>query len=517
MKNQTLMKRFVNFIFSRKLITILLMLFQAVSLTLLFIFLQSKFAVVYVALIILSGGIVYHIINKNYNPAFKLAWVIPILLFPIFGGLIYVFFQAQLGIRMFKKVLADKIKQTSEYLKQDEDIIDELKEKDPYICNLALYLNNYGGYPTYKNSTVTYYESGENEFPDILNELEKAQHFIFMEYFIINEGKMWDDILDLLKRKVTEGVDVRVIYDGMGSELTLPDDYEKKLRSYGIKCNIFNKLKPFLSTSQNNRDHRKILVIDGHTAFTGGINIGDEYINLIERFGYWKDNAVMVKGDAVWNFTIMFLQIWELIDNSNNDYLLYTPHSHHMEEFESDGYVIPFGDNPIDNENVGECVYLNIINTAKKYVYITTPYLILDDRLFIALTFAAKRGVDVRIIVPKIPDKWYIMLISQSFFKDLIASGVKIYRYIPGFIHAKTFLADDEISVCGSINLDYRSLYLHFECATLMYKCSCLTEIKKDFEEIMQQSHIVTIAEAEEIGFFNGLITTFLRLISPLL
>lgn len=511
------MKKIINFIFSRKLITILLLLVQATALVLLFVLLQSKFVIVYVFLIILSGGIVYHIINKNYNPAFKLAWVIPILVFPIFGGLVYVFFQAQIGIRLFKKALFEKVQDTKEYLRQLPEVLDSINDNDSPITSIISYLNNYGGFPAHNNTKVTYFECGESEFPEIIKQLEQAEHFIFIEYFIISEGKMWDEILNVLKRKVTEGVEVRVIYDGMGTELVLPDNYDKLLKSYGIRCNIFNKLKPFLSTSQNNRDHRKIIVIDGHTAFTGGINIGDEYINFKSRFGYWKDTAVMLKGDAVWNFTIMFLQIWELIDNSKDDYLLYSPHIHHPDPFESDGIVVPYGDNPIDNENVGENVYLHIINNAKKYVYITTPYLVLDNETFVALTFASKRGVDVRIIVPDIPDKWYIFLIGESYFLDLIKAGVKIYRYTPGFIHAKTFLSDDTTGVCGSINLDYRSLYLHFECATLMYKTSCLQNIKDDFEITFKQSHLVEINECENTGFFKGIITAFLRIISPLL
>jgi len=511
------MNRFLRFIFSRKIITILLMLIQAAALLFALIFLQSKFAVVYVTLIALSFIIVYYIINKNFNPAFKLAWVIPILLFPIFGGLVYVFFQAQLGIRMFKKALAQKVEQTEGMLKQNADILNEMDNDNKHIGNLARYLHNYAGFPVHKNTSVTYFSSGEKEFPAILKELKNAEHFIFLEYFIIADGKMWNDILTILKQKAADGIDVRVIYDGIGSEMILPDDYEKVLQKYGIKCHIFNKLRPFLSTAQNNRDHRKIIVIDGHTAFSGGVNIGDEYINEVKRFGYWKDTAVMLKGEAVWNFTMMFLQMWELMNDCNDDYLSYAPYVHYDGKFESDGFVIPYGDSPIDNEPVGKHVYLDIINKARDYVYITSPYLVLDNEMFTALTYAAKSNVDVKIIVPNIQDKWYMAIIAQSYFKDLMMAGVKIYKFTPGFIHAKNFVSDDTIAVCGSINLDYRSLYMHYECATLMYKSSAVKCIKEDFINTLEKCHQVTIEDVDNIKLPIRIITGALRLISPLL
>lgn len=493
------------------------MLIQAAALLFALIFLQSKFAVVYVTLIALSFIIVYYIINKNFNPAFKLAWVIPILLFPIFGGLVYVFFQAQLGIRMFKKALAQKVEQTEGMLKQNADILNEMDNDNKHIGNLARYLHNYAGFPVHKNTSVTYFSSGEKEFPAILKELKNAEHFIFLEYFIIADGKMWNDILTILKQKAADGIDVRVIYDGIGSEMILPDDYEKVLQKYGIKCHIFNKLRPFLSTAQNNRDHRKIIVIDGHTAFSGGVNIGDEYINEVKRFGYWKDTAVMLKGEAVWNFTMMFLQMWELMNDCNDDYLSYAPYLHYDGKFESDGFVIPYGDSPIDNEPVGKHVYLDIINKARDYVYITSPYLVLDNEMFTALTYAAKSNVDVKIIVPNIQDKWYMAIIAQSYFKDLMMAGVKIYKFTPGFIHAKNFVSDDTIAVCGSINLDYRSLYMHYECATLMYKSSAVKCIKEDFINTLEKCHQVTIEDVDNIKLPIRIITGALRLISPLL
>lgn len=511
------MNRLLRFIFSRKIITILLMLIQAVALIFALVFLQSRFAVVYAVLIILSVVIVYYIINRNYNPEFKLAWVIPILLFPIFGGLIYIFFQAQLGIRMFKKALAQKVEQTKSVLLQNEDVLNEIDNDSRYMGNLARYLHDYAGFPAHKNTSVTYFKSGEKEFPAILNELNKAEHFIFLEYFIIDDGKMWQDILSILKQKAAEGIDVRVIYDGVGSEMILPDDYERELLKCGIQCHIFNKLRPFLSTSQNNRDHRKIIVVDGHTAFSGGINIGDEYINIIERFGYWKDTAVMLKGEAVWNFTMMFLQMWELMNNCSDDYMKYAPHVYYENQFESDGFVIPYGDSPIDNEPVGKHVYMDIINKSKDYVYITSPYLVLDNEMFTALNYAAKSNIDVRIIVPAIPDKWYMAIIAQSFFKDLITSGIKIYKYTPGFIHAKSFVSDDTIAVCGSINLDYRSLYMHFECATLLYKNKGVKYIKDDFVNTLEKCHMVTLEELDSIKLPVRIITGILKLISPLL
>ena len=351
----------------------------------------------------------------------------------------------------------------------------------------------------------------------MLEELEKAEHYIFLEYFIIEEGQMWDPILEILRRKAAQGVDVRVLYDDLGCIFKLPDGYDKLLESYGIRACVFNPFIPVLNLRMNNRDHRKICVIDGHTGFTGGINLADEYINVRELHGHWKDTAIMLKGDAVWSLTVMFLTMWDFVKGEKSDYELYRPQIHQNVQYPHDGLVQPFTDNPLDNEPVGENVYLNMINRAQRYVYITTPYLIISNEMMTALTNAAKSGVDVRIITPHVPDKWYVHMVSQAHYSQLIEAGVRIFEYTPGFIHAKSFVADDLYAVVGTINLDYRSLYLHFECATWLYRCSCIAAIYEDFKHTQEVSQEITLADCRAVPFRKRLLRNVLKVFAPLM
>lgn len=335
-----------------------------------------------------------------------------------------------------------------------------------------------------------------------------------MEYFIIQEGKMWNTILDILKEKAAQGVDIRVIYDDMGCIMTLPNGYNKKLESYGIKCSVFNPFVPILSSKFNTRDHRKICVIDGNVGFTGGINLADEYINAYEKHGHWKDTSVMLKGEGVFALTAMFLSMWDYLHGEKEDYSKYYPTEW---DTSAPGYVQPFTDNPLDDEAVGETVYLNLINKAKHYVYITTPYLILDSEMITALSIAAKSGVDVRIITPHIADKWYVHAVSRAHYEILTEAGVKIYEYTPGFIHAKTFVVDDDYAVVGTINLDYRSLYLHFECAAWMYQTDSVAAVKEDFFKTQQLSQEITLEECRKVSFARKLGRSVLRVFAPLM
>ena len=356
-------------------------------------------------------------------------------------------------------------------------------------------------------------------FPVLVRELEQAEHYIYIEYFIINDGVMWRTILDILERKTTEGVDVRLIYDGFGCLTTLPYHYERFLREKGIQCQVFNPFRPLLNIVQNNRDHRKICVIDGKTGFTGGINLADEYINQKRRFGHWKDTAVILKGEAVWNMTVMFLHMWNVIANSSEpiDHELHLPHHFHPDSFESDGYVQPYSDTPLDGEIVGENVYLNIINRARKYVYICTPYLIIDNEMMTALCLAAKSGVDVRIMTPGIPDKKMVFLLTQSYYEQLLEAGVHIYEYQPGFLHAKSFVCDDEIAVVGTINLDYRSLYHHFENGVWFYKNKVIQDILSDFQETLNYCDPISIDFCRNRNIVIRAFQSILRLFAPLL
>lgn len=511
------MKKILRFIFSRKLFIVAALLIQLFALAVTIISLSENYVFVYALFTLLSFVIVYVILNKNTNPAYKLAWIIPILLMPIFGGIIYVIYNTETTRKIFEKLTIKKLKDTEDYLRQDPKVINDLENEDVYVANLVKYMNNKGVFPVYKNTSVTYFPLGEKMFEKMKDELKKAEHFIFMEYFIIQEGKIWSEIFEILKQKVSQGVDVRILYDGMGSQIHLPDGYHKFIAKHGIKCRIFNAFRPFLSSVQNNRDHRKIMVIDGHTAFNGGVNIADEYANIIDRFGHWKDTAVMLRGDAVWSFTIMFLQMWNIFPEDNENYEQYRPHNFWPEKFKTDGFVMPYGDMPTDGENIGELVYYDIINKARKYVYITTPYLILDNEMITALGFAAKSGVDVRIIVPGIPDKKYVYKIAQAYYKELIDMGVKVYEYTPGFVHAKNFVSDDTKAVVGTINLDYRSLYLHFECATFMYKTECISEIKNDFLDMLGKCREIDYEYIRAIKIHRKVESGFLRTLGPLL
>lgn len=512
-------KKLINAIFSQKFIVISLLLLQIAFLIFAVIALAGQFIWVYYVFLFVEVVIVMYIINSSENPAYKLAWIMPILVFPVFGAAAYIYLKFQGSYRYEKNLSIKKIENTKPYLKQKGSVIKALEEKSRNASNLAHYMRVYGGYPIYQNTEVTYFKVGEEKFEAMVRELEMAKHFIFMEYFIIDKGYMWDTIHEILVRKAKEGVEIRLMYDGMGTQSELPYKYDRKLRAEGIETKVFNPFVPLVATIQNNRDHRKILVIDGHTGFTGGVNIADEYINKKERFGHWKDTAVMLKGEGVWNLTMMFFQLWEITgEQSVAQYDNYRPSAYERLHIEDDSFVLPFSDSPLDDENVGELLYMNIINNARDYVYITTPYLILDNEMMTALRFAAKSGVDVRIIVPGIPDKWYIRLIGQSFYKELIANGVKVYEYKEGFIHAKNFISDDNTAVVGTINLDYRSLYLHFECAAYMYGSECIADIKNDFEDMFENHcHRVTYEECSSRPIVQRMLSAVLGLFAPLL
>ncbi len=350
----------------------------------------------------------------------------------------------------------------------------------------------------------------------LLPELEKAEKYIFLESFIVEEGVMWGSILDVLKRKAAQGVKIRLLYDDIGCFLLLPANYPKQMEALGIECGVFNPFRPVLTVAQNNRDHRKIISIDGKVAFTGGINLADEYINAIEKHGYWKDAAIMLKGKAAWSFTLMFLQMWELCKRTREDYLLFYPGSDEACAVPSAGFVQPYADSPMDTENVGEHVYLQILNQAQDYVYINTPYLIVDDSMVSALMLTAKRGVDVRIVTPHKWDKWLVHMTTRSYYRDLIQAGVKIYEFQEGFMHAKTFVCDDRIASVGTINLDFRSLYLHFECGALMFHSDAVMQVKADFLKTL--GRCLPVKKEDQQGtFFLRFFQDVLRLFAPLM
>ena len=509
------MKKILRFITQRVVITALLIVLQALLLFGFIWKLDNYFVYFYAGSVLLSLLITLGIINSKSNPAYKIAWLIPILLFPVFGGLVYLLFGSDRTGRYLRKKLQG-------IGTEMDNVIGEAHRRSgaeqlpPDAANQSRYISHCAYCPPYQNTTTEYLPLGEVKFERMVEELKKAKHYIFLEYFIIQEGKMWNTILDILRQKAAEGVDVRVIYDDMGCIMILPTGYDKTLEQMGIKCRIFNPFVPILSSRFNTRDHRKICVIDGNVGFTGGINLADEYINAYEKHGHWKDTSILLKGEAVFNLTVMFLSMWDYLDGTTGktDYSRYYPT---VWDENAKGYVQPFADNPLDDEAVGETVYLNLINKAKRYVYITTPYLILSSEMFTALTSAAKCGVDVRIITPHIPDKWYVHAVSRSHYQTLIEAGVKIYEYTPGFIHAKTFVVDDDYAVVGTINLDYRSLYLHFECAVWMYQTPSVAQVRDDFFKTQQISQEITLEECRSLSFPRRLGRSVLRVFAPLM
>lgn len=459
---------------------------------------------------------VVYLINKEENASYKISWIILILILPVFGGLFYLFFgDKRPSKKLRKKLNLTHLMYRNDYV-QKLHVIRELKQMDKRDAEISQYILNQSDFPIYDKTSTTYFPVGEVMFEDMIVELKKAEHFIFLEYFIIDEGVMWNTILDILVEKAKNGVDVRLIYDDVGSIFMLPKGYDKKMESLGIKCIPFNPFLPFFSLVLNNRDHRKILVIDGHTAYNGGINLADEYINKKKRFGHWKDTAVKINGEGVWSFTLMFLEIWAAFKPHDLDISVFRPYTYCKETFESDGYVQPFGDSPLDNEKLGENIYMEIINSAKNYVYIFTPYLILDDEMKSAFCLAAKRGVDIRIVTPAIPDKKMVYRLTRSNYGPLLKAGVKIYEYTPGFLHAKSFVSDDRVAVVGTINLDYRSLYLHFECGTFMYHSKAVLDLKKDTLKTMKISKEIKEYHMKR-GLTGGLIDALLRFVSPLI
>ncbi|AKL96094.1 phospholipase D/transphosphatidylase [Clostridium aceticum] len=468
--------------------------------------------------ILISIAVVLGIINNHTNPSYKIAWIIAILLFPIFGGLFYIFWGRNKLSKRAKHKMKSIADRTKKALPPQESIIRELEEENEIAANQSRYIQNYGYYPPYHNTVSEYLPIGEIKFEKLKEELRKAEHYIFVEYFIIEEGIMWDSILDILVEKASKGVDVRVIYDDAGCLFTLPYRYNKKLEKMGIKCCVFNPLVPLLSPMLNNRDHRKITIIDGHTGFTGGINLADEYINKFQKHGHWKDSAIMLKGEAVWSMTVMFLSMWDYIRGIAEDFQQFKPITLPQVKLRNGlGYIQPFSDSPLDEETVGEIVYLNLINKARKYVYITTPYLIIDNEMVTALTSAAKGGVDIRIITPHCADKWYVHAVTRSYYRVLIESGVKIYEYTPGFIHSKTYISDDEYGVVGTINMDYRSLYLHFECGVWMYNCSGVMEMKKDFLDTLKLCRKITLEDLQNVKWHKAVGSSILRVFAPLM
>lgn len=460
-------------------------------------------------LFVVSFLVVLWLVNKDDNPAYKISWIILILVFPLFGGMLYIFIGNKKPSRRLSKQLQSSLDQMKDSKKLSSECSNQLLQGKQYGFT---YLESLG-FGTYQNSQVKYYPLGDYCYCDLLRDIKNAKHYIFMEYFIVANGMVFSSILQLLKQKVKEGVEVRFIYDDVGSITTLPYHFYKQLEEYGIQSVAFNPFVPFLSVAMNHRDHRKICVIDGYIGYSGGFNLADEYMNAKIRFGHWKDTGVRIEGEAVWNLTAMFLETWNAYKKAECSFEKYKPNVYHHNDYQ-DGYVCAYGDSPLDEERTGENIYLNMIQQAQKRVWMMTPYFIIDDTMTKALILAKRKGVDVKIITPGIPDKKSVYRVTRSYYYSLIHEGIEFYEYQPGFLHAKTVLCDDDLASVGTINFDYRSLYLHFECNVLLYQTSCIQDIEKDFENTLTLSKQVNQKQSRR---FRGLWEAILRLFAPLM
>ena len=510
-------KGLFSLIFSRFFLIAVLIIIQIDVLIIPLILLEEYLHYVYGGLAVFTLIMMFYLFNSKMDSTAKVTWMFIIAVLQVGGALLLLFTQANTGHRKTSERTAEIVNSTKDTIPQDPEVLEDLRAVDSYTDDLVTYLNRSGCFPVYKGTEVTYFPIGEDKFQAMLAELAKAEKYIFMEYFIIEEGYMWGSILNILIEKAKAGVDVRVMYDGMCEISNLPSNYCSLLEKQGIKARSFAPLLPFLSSHYNYRDHRKICVIDGKTAFNGGVNLADEYINEVERFGHWKDTAVMLKGDAVRSFTLMFLQMWNLTEKQPDFSEAEEPYPKADESIRPSGYVIPYCDCPLDEDKVGEAVYMDILYRAGRYVHIMTPYLILDGELETALKYAGQRGIDVKLILPGIPDKKIAYALAKSHYRQLLRAGVKIYEYTPGFVHAKVCTSDDERAVVGTINLDYRSLYHHFECATYMYRTECIPDIEKDFQATLGRCRQVTEESIKNEALFYKVVGPLVKIIAPLM
>ncbi|NLK45796.1 MAG: cardiolipin synthase [Treponema sp.] len=520
------MRKLLKVLTSRFSIVTVLILFQLFVLLFSVFAISRNYASIAAIFWLLSFVMILGIINKHTNPDVKLPWVLVISLLPVLGSMLYLVFGSTKLRRKEQRILLKHAKLTGKIYETEDSAIDKLEQLDLYAASQSAYITNATAIPLCEEEFSMYFGSGEEFFERLIQELSNAQYYIFLEYFIIQHGIMWDTILDILHQKRKEGIDVRVLYDDVGCVATLPYGYAEKLTKEGIPCVAFNPYRPTLRTILHNRDHRKICVIDGHTAFTGGINLADEYINHVNRFGHWKDSAVMLKGKAPYCFALAFLELWNLYRKSDDDYNVFRPLSEdyanafanvNLSHTLNSGFVHPYVNSPLDDELTGKLVFLNIINQSTKYLYITTPYLIIDNELLTALQLAAKRNVDVRIITPFIPDKWLVHEITRSYYHELVSESVHIYEYTQGFMHAKNMVSDDLFATVGTFNMDYRSFYHHFECGVWFYKSSIIEDIKKDFLDTLVVCREITPEYLSKTNVINHLIRTLFKIFAPLL
>ena len=470
----------------------------------------------YVIIRVLAVTVVLLIYGQHKNAAVKMPWIILILLVPVLGLVLYVLMGSQLGVLKMKHRFAKADIELAHYMDQNQDVIAEIRGKDVRLSNEAWYLYSNTAYPVYRNTKTEYFSDAADGIASQIEAIKGAEEFIFMEYFAIEDAECFAAMKQILYDKAAAGVEVRIFYDDVGSISYLSGQFIRLMEKHGIKCRDFNPANPVINVFMNNRDHRKMTIVDGRIGFTGGYNIADEYVNITHPHGHWKDAGVRIEGDAVRSMTLTFLEMWNVDMNTDwNDDVKTFCSAEDTFRTEGDGYVQPYADSPLDNEHTGENVYMNMLNAAEEYVYITTPYLILSDEMTKALTLAARRGVDVRIITPRIPDKKIVFEVTRSYYAVLVHAGVRIYEYVPGFIHAKTFVSDDDSAVVGTVNMDFRSLNLHFEDGVLFMKGSIPEKVRRDFISTMEKSEEVTGAYLRRSTALR-VTQCILRLFSPL-
>lgn len=510
------MRRIKKLVFQRVFIVAFFILLQVGVLLTTMVWLSAYRPWIQAVMTVLSILTIVFLLYDRTNSSYKIAWIILILAFPVAGISLYLIFGGRRLSKRHRRELQAADELVRENLRQEKITMETLESvSDPAAVSTA-YLYHVSGYPVYDNTETEYFSLGDLAYPRMLEELEKAERYIFLEYFIIGKGVMWDGVLKILREKAAQGLDVRVLYDDFGCITTLPGRYDKQLARWGIQARIFNPFVPIMSGRLNNRDHRKLMIIDGKVGFTGGINLADEYINKRERFGHWKDCALLLRGEGVWAMTVMFLTMWNGRGNAAE-----TPDSFRPEYpyrlAGGEGFVQPFSDTPLDQEDVAETVLLNMFQRAVRSIYIMTPYLILDDKITTALLTAAKAGLDVRIITPHVPDKWYVHAVSRAHYEMLTEAGVRVFEYTPGFIHSKVYLVDDRYAVTGTVNLDFRSLYLHFEDAVYLFEATCISAIAEDFQNTFPVCEEITWRKCRNTSLLQRLFRAALRVFSPLM
>jgi cardiolipin synthase len=519
-------EKFSKGVINRSLLVTILLVLQVVLLSVVFVLLAGYVHYIYLINLVISLFIVVYIVNRQEAPEFKIAWLAFMCLMPIFGIGYYLFIELS---PKQKKIVANSRKvadYSAHLLAQNLAVPESMGTCVPRYIGLINFLQKKGPYPVYNCSGVTYYNDGEKAFEAVKTALRNAKTYIFMEYFVVSPGKLLDEVVGILMERAAAGVEIRLMYDGLCHAKTLSYNFPKQLKEYGIKVHVFEPFSPFLSSDQNYRDHRKMTIVDGEVAFTGGFNLADEYVNFTQPFGHWKDIAARISGEAVRTYAVLFLQNWHLDGLKEKDiWENYLPKTSMpppvISQVKNDmcggGFIAPYADSPNVSNEIGETVYIDILNQAKEYVWIMTPYMILGSDVLKAIAYATGRGVDVKIIIPHIPDKKIPFAIAKSYYPELIKAGVKIYEYTPGFIHAKLFVSDDVVATVGSYNLDYRSFYLNYEVGALLVNCPAIKDIRQDYETTLNTCHEISIADYKALPFPTRVLGKILRLFGPLM